>query len=270
MTEYDALVTPLSTEDQALADAYTALHAQAQHIITRALAEEANEDAQSFDVYTALHDEAKALAEVAKALIVAAGEEPEGWVSATTDRDKIIQALRSVAPVYRINALRSACGHLPVGTAVRFQTSKGWYDSETSEGIVTKVTDASYVVTKTGLWETGSSRLDRWTAHESRSSYGNGGRSLWVLRTPAEDAVFRAEQEAANAAAKAARIAEEAGWRAARKRDDARNAQAQIQYDARSAAIEALIEAHRAEFDALVIDALDRLSEDAPGRDETA
>lgn len=167
------------------------------------------------------------------------------------------------------NAALAACRSLPLGTAVRFSTTAGWSGTDYDEGVITGVTSASYVVSKTGG---STARLDRENAHEYQSSYSGtkGARSLSIVRTPAQQRDHQARTAAKAAQAAAERDAYRAQVRAVEAQQQALRAQHAVLHEARSKALALLLAKHGAEYDALVVSALDLLALDAPGRTETA
>jgi hypothetical protein len=166
----------------------------------------------------------------------------------------------------------AASRNLPVGTYVRFASREGWYGSTTDYGMITKVTSTSYTVVKEASYgESKTARISRQHGHEFLSSYSgsNGGRSLSVVRTPAQQAVWiveegqrREQQERQNAERRAYNHAVYAA-------DRAKGEQHALLHAARQRALETLIKRHQVEFDGMLGLALDLLASEAPGREET-
>lgn len=215
-----------------------------------------------FEAAKVARDEAYALADEAY------GEHPRYGSDEYTAKQEVVGP-HEVALAAANRAL-SASRNLPVGTEVRFSTSAGWSGDDSDSGVIEKVTESSYVVRKDGSGN-GTARLNRETAHEWKSSYGRsgGGRSLSVVRTPAQHrahVVEQAERNRVHAAQNAERRAYNDAVYAAQR---AQGEQAVVLYEARRRALDLLVRKHQAEFDALLSVTLDVLAVDAPGRDES-
>ena len=158
-------------------------------------------------------------------------------------------------------------GVIPVGTYVSFSTKENWgNDTKFEEGTVTKVTEASYVITKR---HGGTARLNRENAHRSNYSYSYGGRGLRVVRTEDEQRVWAAGEAERQAHAAAARAQRDAHNEALYAAHQAQREQAHLLTYARQIAAGDVLRAFAEEVEALALQHLQDLSQDAPGREES-
>ena len=159
-------------------------------------------------------------------------------------------------------------GVIPVGTWVGFSTKTNWgSNTDYTEGTITKVTEASYVITKRGG---GTARIDRHQGHNSGGySYSNGGRGLRVVRTEDQQRVWAAGEAERQRIAAERYTVQQAHYAAVQAAHQAQREQAHLLTYARQIAAGDVLRAFAEEVEALALQHLQDLSQDAPGREES-
>jgi hypothetical protein len=228
---------------------------------------------------------ARALSDLDDALIALteweqANPKPESYKR--VDSDEVKAAKRAVSEAWtearqpfaaKVNEARKSLDllHLPAGTRVSYYTDKGFAGGERHRGVITKITNQSYIV-ESASFRSGTARI-------SRDPEAITNRRLIVLNGPRVEAMRREARErkaeswrTVQAADEAKRRAESAAHQLRRARHDALRHVGLLADFGRNPTEEAcrneLIKMHQAEYDAMLSAALARaeaaLPQDTP------